>query len=94
MEIVRFEDSSWISEDGQDCRVHMINFREVLIEIMLALKKKSQERSSKFGPSSIAVAIFIEVVCPSLVDLSYHNHFYAGNSLQCQKHRSMISLQH
>lgn len=36
MEIVRFEDSSWISEDSQDCGVHMINFREVLIEIMLA----------------------------------------------------------
>lgn len=73
----------------------MINFREVLIKIMLALKKKKkgQERSSKFGPSSIAVAIFIEVVCPSLVDLCYHNHFYADNSLQCQKDRSIISLQ-
>lgn len=44
MEIVRFEDSSWIGEDSQDCRVHMINFREVLIEIMLALKKKKQGR--------------------------------------------------
>jgi len=40
----------------------------------------------------MAVAIFIEVVCPSLVDLCSHNPFYAGNRLQCQKHRSMISL--
>jgi len=36
LEIVRLEDSSWISEDSQDCRVHMINFREVLTEITLA----------------------------------------------------------
>lgn len=32
-----------MSKDGQDCSVHMINFREVLIEIMLALKIKKKE---------------------------------------------------
>lgn len=40
-----------MSKDGQDCSVHMINFREVLIEIMLALKKKKEvgERVQNLG---------------------------------------------